>query len=199
MPFATLPSSPGFVAPQAPSWEPFALQANQFLANRPHVNTAEIIGQAAQQISQILALSSPEAKLERQLKLQQLQTMQSVYADYKQHPEKYQMTAHGPVMIDPIERMSKLANIQHTAASTAFLSKKLNQGTPAFITDAMKRMQIAQNAERQGVSLPASKAATPEPVASVTGNTGSQPDNSDTVAESEALTTPSAPDNPYNF
>jgi hypothetical protein len=142
-----------------------------------------MVDKAVAQINDILKLSSPEAKLERSLHMTQMQSLQTLYADYKAHPEKYTMTAHGPVLTDPVERMAKLANINHTVASTQYLTNKLGQGTPAGVAQAMQRMRAAQQAEQDGVVLPKSKTTTSTPV---TTNETPPTDNTDETADAEA-------------
>lgn len=141
MPFSVLPSSPGFVPPAAPRWEPFALESIRELENRPYLHTADLVQQAVSQINNILQLQSPVAKAQRQLQLLQLQTMQDVYNDYRQHPENYQMTANGPVMIKPLDRYLKLSQINKNLASTAWLQHKSQPGNvPQTVAEYNKRL-----------------------------------------------------------
>lgn len=185
MPFAELPSSKGFVPPQAPDWGQFASQAINLRAHQPIPNTAEMVNQAVQQIDHILQLQSPQAKLQREVQMRQLDMMKEVYTDYKAHPEKYQMTAHGPVLIDPYARIERIARAKHALASADYLTKKTQgAGTPAFIADATKRMQAAVNAENQGVKLPGSGQTDAEPVA----NAQTTGQSSDSAAVTDALT-----------
>ncbi len=122
MPFAQLPSSPGFQAPQAPSWAPFAMQAVQNIQHGGDIQAqagkdfADSIEKSAAQISAILQYQSPQEKTKRQLQQLQLETLTGVYNDYKAHPEKYQMTANGPVLIDPLARMEKITKIGRDVA-----------------------------------------------------------------------------------
>jgi hypothetical protein len=165
MPFANLPSSPGFVAPQAPDWTRFAAQANEFIAHQPVPDTSKIVDQAVGQINEILRLSSPQARLARDVQMQQLTTMRDVYNDFKAHPEKYQMTAHGPVMIDPYARMERIARIRHTAASTDYLNRKTQgSGTGNFIKEKLDRLRNAIQYDASGGKLSRGEAPRVEPV-----------------------------------
>lgn len=165
MPFASLPSSPGFVSPQAPDWTRFAAQANEFIAHQPIPDTSKIVDQAVGQINEILKLSSPQARLARDVQMQQLSTMRDVYNDFKAHPEKYQMTAHGPVMIDPYTRMSRIANIKHTLASTQYLeNKNKGSGTSSFIQNKLNLLRNAIHHDASGGQLPRGEAPAVEPV-----------------------------------
>jgi len=175
----------GFQIPQAPDWTRFAEKAIDLQANRPVVNTAEIVNQAVNQINGILKLASPEERLKRQVELTQLGALKDLYTHYREHPDQYTMTAHGPVLTDPYQRAARIASINHTVASTNYLNKKIQgSGTPSFIADAIKRMQQAQAAERQGVSLAPSKMQPTTP----TGGDKDATDNEDNTAEQDAVT-----------
>ncbi len=194
MPFAQMPVS-GFQIPQAPDWTRFAEKAIDLQANRPIVNTAEVVNQAVNQINGILKLASPEERLKRQVERTQLEAMRDVYTDYKANPDKYQLTAHGPVLIDPYARAARIASMQHTIASTNYLNKKMQgSGTPSFISDAIKRMQAAQAAEKQGVKLAPSKIKPSVPVDTGT----SQTDTEDDAATQSALSSDN-PDENYDY
>ncbi len=118
MPFANLPSSPGFQAPQAPDWTRFAAQANEFIQRGGEMRAqagkdfAESIDKAASQISGILQYNSPEAKAKRKMEMIQTQAMTQLYQDFQAHPDKYQMTAHGPILKDPFEQALKIAHLR---------------------------------------------------------------------------------------
>jgi hypothetical protein len=187
MPFATLPSSPGFSPPQAPDWTRFAAQANEMIAHRPMFNTADAIDKAVDQISKILELSSPQAKMERQVHMQQLNSLQQLYYDYQQHPDQYQRTAHGPVHIDPVTRIGRIAQINHTIASTNYLNKQITGGgTPDFIKEKMAKLKQAMNAESQGVSIPSAENPQSNFVP-VTPTTDTSDTQDNTAATSDAL------------
>ena len=191
MPFAEFSHAAGFQAPQAPDWTRFAEKAIDLQANRPIVNTAAIVDKAVEQINGILKMASPEERAKRDLQRIQIDTLRGVYQDYKAHPEKYQMTAHGPVLIDPYERASKIANIRHTVASTNFLNKKIQGGgTPSFISQALPKMQAAIQAEKQGVSLAPSKMANVKAVENQAAQADPNESSDDDAATNEALTIP---------
>ncbi len=141
MPFAALPSSPGFVPPQAPSWQPFALEAIHELERRPIVDTAGLVQRAVDQINNILQLSSPAAKAQRQLQLLQLQTMQQVWQDYRDHPENYRMSANGPIAINPLDRYLKYSQVKRNIAQTDLLNKKSNMGVPSVVANYKNDIQ----------------------------------------------------------
>src|SRR6266576_1938178 len=89
MPFANLPLS-GFQAPSAPDWTRFGAQANEFIAHRPIPDTASSVSDAVQQINQIIKQQSPEARMERTLKMEMLKSHIGMYQQYKQHPEEFE-------------------------------------------------------------------------------------------------------------
>ena len=124
MAFSALPSSPGFQLPQAPRWEGFAEKAIDLIANRKIPDTASMVDKAADQINNILKLHSPEEKAKRQLEMLQLGAMKTVWSDYQAHPEKYQMTAHGPVLIDPLARSERVWNIRQKIATIQATNRK---------------------------------------------------------------------------
>jgi hypothetical protein len=89
MPFAQLPSSPGFVQPQAPDWTRFALQANENIQKGGEMRMkagemmAESIDKAAAQITGILKENSPEEKAAKALKLEATKAQLDLYNQYK--------------------------------------------------------------------------------------------------------------------
>ena len=187
-----MPNS-GFQVPQAPDWGRFAEQAINLIANKPIPNTAAIVDQAVQQINGILKMGSPEERLKRQLEITQLGALKNLYTDYQANPQKYQMTAHGPVLIDPFERAKRIADTQHTLAATNYLNKKTQgSGTPAFISQNLPRMQAAMQAEKQGVTLPPSKSTTPQAVSSVDNQAAQADPNApdDTATTQDAISPP---------
>ena len=123
MSFAALPSSPGFQAPQAPSWEPFALQANQNIVHGGDMRAAagkefaDSISKAADQITGILQYNSPLFRAQRANQMRQQQYLTGLYNEFDQHPEKFMMTANGPVMINPFQQA--LAVSRYNNAQTA--------------------------------------------------------------------------------
>jgi hypothetical protein len=137
-----------------------------------------MVDKAVEQINGILKLSSPEERLKRQLEMQQLGFMHDVYSDYKLHPENYEMTAHGPVKIDGLTRIAKIAAINHTLASNQYLNKKINSGLPPGLSEAIQKVKAAQDAERQGVRLSPSNLPPTAPVQSAPATEAST-DNSD--------------------
>jgi hypothetical protein len=90
MPFAQLPSTPGFVQPQAPDWTRFALQANENIQKGGEMRMkagemmAESIDKAAAQITGILKENSPEEKAAKALKLEATKAQLDLYNQYKQ-------------------------------------------------------------------------------------------------------------------
>jgi hypothetical protein len=114
MPFANLPVS-GFQAPQAPDWTRFAAQANEFIARQPHPDTASAVTDAANQINEILKLSSPEGRLERQVHRLELEAKMKLYEDYKLHPESYQVTSRGIIHNDPQKFLKDAFDIKEKA------------------------------------------------------------------------------------
>ena len=185
MPFAELPSSQGFVRPQAPDWGGFALAAIHELDRRPFFNTAEAVNQAVGQIDKILQLSSPVARMQRQLQMQQLQTMSQVYRDYQLHPENYMLTANGPVRIDPYKRLEQASRVSKNAAMADYLTKKTNPQVPQFIKDRMNLLNNAINAERNGQTIPPSQNTAPSAPADNTpaGTTEAEAGNDTTDAD----------------
>jgi hypothetical protein len=140
MPFAELPSSQGFAAPQAPDWTKFAAQANEFIARQPIPDTASAVKDAVAQIDQILKESSPEAKMERGLKMMQMQNLMEMYRDYKVHPEKYKPGPNGlPVLVDPVERGLKMSQIRRNNA--AAVHSLTTDNSSAQIDALRKRFQ----------------------------------------------------------
>lgn len=191
MPFATLPSSPGFQAPQAPDWGQFAMEAIRARERQPIPNTAAMVDQAVQQINGILQLQSPQAKMQRALQMQQLRVMSEVYRDYQANPNNYQMTAHGPVRIDPYARIERLARARQATAQADYLDKKTRGGgTPDFIKQAIAKMQTAINAEKQGVTIPGSKLPTTDPIPEANANPSSNDNEAESVATSVIPETP---------
>lgn len=145
MPFATLPSSQGFTPPQAPDWSPFALAALRERANRPIPNTAEMVNQAVQQIDHILELSSPQARLQRQLQLEQLGALRDTWRDYHSDPSKYQMTAHGPMLRDPYDLAMKRSTIRKNIAQANQLDR---EGNPVPLIGEIDRITKNLNAHK---------------------------------------------------
>jgi len=139
MPFAELPGSHLSVNLNPPDWGRFAEQANSLIANQPQPNTAAYVEKAVDQIDKILQLSSPEAKMQRRLQMLQLGFMQHVYEDYQAHPEKYQMSAHGPVLIDPVERALKFSQLRK---DRAYIDQIDRQGqVPANLRDKVNLLK----------------------------------------------------------
>lgn len=132
MPFAQLPVS-GFQAPQAPSWAPFALQANQAimqgaaLRQRASEDLTQSVQNAANQINQVLALSSPEAKAERQLKLLQLDYMSKVYNEYRQNPDAFIQTANGPIPKNSYQGLKMGYDLQQEVMRIKNLAARTNK------------------------------------------------------------------------
>lgn len=183
MPFANLPSSPGFVAPQAPDWTRFAAQANEFIAHQTIPDTSKVIDQAVGQINEILKLNSPEARIAREVQMRQLSAMRDLYRNYKANPSAYQMTAHGPVLIDPYARMERIARIRHIEASTQYLQKKAaGSGTSSFIQQKLNLLRNAIQHESSGGKLPLGQAPAVEPVP----NQPAQPAEADTADDTAA-------------
>ena len=127
MPFAELPSSGGFQAPQAPDWTQFGRQANELIAHQPQVDLSSSIQQAVGQIDEILKMTSPEGRLERKLKIESMSAMVKTYQDYKEHPDNYILTAHGPVHKDVDTELLKGAHIKQAMTATALNMEKLRQ------------------------------------------------------------------------
>ena len=134
MPFAALPSSPGFMQPQAPDWGRFASQANEMILKggeqRAQANK-DLISQMdknAEQISKIMQYNSPEAKAERRMKMMQVQAMEQVYNDYRIHPENYLMTAHGPVVKDPFTQAMKITQYRNAITTGEINQRNLARG-----------------------------------------------------------------------
>lgn len=194
MPFADLPGSKLNLNLGNMDWLRPAMQATELIARQPIPNTADAVKEAVGQINQMLELQSPEAKLQRELHMTQLHALKQVYDDWKLHPEDYQMTAHGPVKIDPLTRIGRAATIQHTIASTNYLNKKVTgAGTPDQVKTALDRMRLVLNAKRQGIAIPRAKDSGTLTALSneVTPNLTASTDDEDKAAEQEALSTPS--------
>lgn len=134
MPFAQLPVS-GFQAPQAPSWAPFALQANQAimqgaaLRERANENLTQSVQNAANQIDQVLQMSSPEAKMQRQLHLLQLSYMSKVYNDYRQNPDAFINTANGPIPKNSYQGLKMGYDLQQEVMRIKNLAARTNKLT----------------------------------------------------------------------
>jgi hypothetical protein len=134
MPFAELPGSHMNV-PSPPDWTRFAAQANELIASQPIPNLSESITNAVNQINQMLALNSPEAKTKRHLAYLHDKYMTETYQDYEAHPENYIMTANGPILRDPIDRYVKLAKINRDIAYARNLGHA-NEPPPQLIEKA---------------------------------------------------------------
>jgi hypothetical protein len=119
MPFAALPSSPGFQQPAAPDWGRFAELAIQQIQHGGDIRAqagkdfAEHLDKSFMQVSKIMEYNSPEAKAKRQMEMMQTQAMTEVYKDFKAHPENYLMTAHGPVAKDPFTQAMKVTQYRN--------------------------------------------------------------------------------------
>lgn len=164
-------------------------------------NLQESIEQAIGQINGILKLSSPEEKLKREVQREQMGAMRQLYQDYKANPKAYQMTAHGPVLIDPFQRAERLARMGHTIASTRLLNKRAGAGgaTGAFIAENAKRMKAAMAYEQSGGKLPGSgKTVTPLSAPSAVAGaqeeaTSVDPDEETAMSDNEGIDRRTAP------
>jgi hypothetical protein len=112
MAWAELPGSKMSVNLTPPDWTRFAEKAVDMIANRPIVNTAQIVQNAVDQINEILKQSSPQARMERQMKMLELQAKTELYKNYLANPKAYQWSAHGPVPIDTMKHVSTQLGIQ---------------------------------------------------------------------------------------
>jgi hypothetical protein len=197
MGFAQLPSSPGFQPPVAPDWSPFALEAIRERERRPILNTAAMVDQATNQINNILQMQSPLARAERMLQMQQIQGQMQTWQDYRQHPENFVMTAHGPIARDPVERALKLSQANKNIQSANFLANKSGavSGNQAFLQNARQKFNDLFQAHDNGtINLPTAKAPAVEAAptqqsADATDNTADNVANM--PAEGEGDTTPS--------
>lgn len=203
MPFASFNNS-GFQAPQPPDWTRFAEKSIDLIQRGGEMrmaagqHLAASVDKAVEQINGILKQASPEERMKRDIQREQLGYMREVYKDWKANPSKYQMTAHGPVLIDPYARAERLARMGHTIASTRYLNRKAGagSGTGAFISEYMRRLQAAQKYEQAGGNLAPSKGKTltVTPPASAAGAQQEAADTEDAAAEAEALTPPENPE-----
>jgi hypothetical protein len=120
MPFAALPSSPGFMQPAAPDWGRFAALAIEGInkgtdiRERAGQRLTESIDKSVAQVSAIMKYQSPLEKSKRHMEMMKNQIMEQVYRDYQLHPEKYQMTANGPIQKDPLTVLQKAATYRNT-------------------------------------------------------------------------------------
>lgn len=124
MPFAELPGS-HIQGLQVPDWTRFAAQANDYIAHQPVPDYSEIVKDAVGQIDEIVKMASPEGRLERALKREQLGAMLQTYHDYRQHPENFMLTAHGPVRRDPLEALLKGAHFKQAITAARLNEAKL--------------------------------------------------------------------------
>lgn len=150
----------GFQLPQGePPWARFADRAIQLQADRPIANTAEMVNQAVSQINNILKLASPEEKMKREMQREQFAAMRELYQDYRANPKRYQMTAHGPVLIDPYARMERIARINSSVARAKYLNRKTGSGSaPPFIANKVGIWKAAMQAKQNGAEIPKSTA-----------------------------------------
>jgi hypothetical protein len=134
MPFAALPSSPGFVQPQAPDWGRFAAQANEFIMKGGEMRAQagkdliSSLDKSAAQISAVMKYNSPEEKLKRKMEMMKDQAMMQVYQDFQANPDKYQMTAHGPMLKDPFTQALKLTQYNNAQTTGKINTLNLEKG-----------------------------------------------------------------------
>jgi hypothetical protein len=113
-----------------------------------------MVEKAADQINNILEKQSPEAKMERAMKMMQLKAMHHIWGDFNAHPEKYQMTAHGPVLIDPLAKTERVMRINESIERI-----KTSQGRRNTIPIVGQLSEIAKKRGVQDVNEPSPAAA----------------------------------------
>lgn len=182
MPFAELPSSQGFSPPQAPSWEPFALEAIRAIERRPIPNLTEAVNTAVGQINNILQMNSPMGQMQRRLQAMMLSAQYDNFQNYRQHPDQYMLNASGiPVLRDPVERALKYSMIKRNAA---LAGKADRVGTPPPIVAQINAIAAAHAAGKipsnNVDSLPPSNGVV------VGGSSQSPADNTTDADENEA-------------
>lgn len=170
MPFAALPSSPGFQQPQAPDWSRFAEQANELIMRGGEMRAqagkdfANQLDKSFMQVSKIMEYNSPEEKAKRRMEMIKNQALTDLYEDYRLHKDKYTMTAHGPVLNDGFEAFAKRARLTNTLVNTEIGQNKLQRDKQAkedeAITD-IKHIKARSDASRTDLPMADEASAPP--------------------------------------
>lgn len=153
MPFANLPSSPGFQQPQAPDWTRFALQANENIQKGGEMRMqagkdfAESIDKAASQISGIIEQSSPEAKMAKALKREALSAQYGLYQEYKKMDPATRANTfefkNGMLQYkDKYKNLLQGVRLSNSVLQGQLLSKRLGAGNNPTL-DYMRRQHAA--------------------------------------------------------
>lgn len=134
MPFAELPGS-HIAGLQTPDWTRFASQAVDLIAHQPVPDYSSIVKDATDQIDEIVKMASPEGRMERALKREQLSAMVQTYRDYREHPDRYTLTAHGPVQKSVTDELLKGARFKQAMTAAALSEAKLKNEQAAGSTN----------------------------------------------------------------
>jgi hypothetical protein len=122
-----------------------------------------MVEKAADQINNILEKQSPEAKMERAMKMMQLKAMHHIWGDFNAHPEKYQMTAHGPVLIDPLTRIERVQRINESAERIKTSQGKRNTASVVQqLADLEKKLPIVDDDTGAAPSQPDTVPSVPD-------------------------------------
>ena len=195
MPFAQLPSSSGFVQPQAPDWTRFALQANENIERggemraRAGESLVASIDKAASQIDAIIKEHSPEAKMAKALKLEFLKAQTKMYEEYKQNPQAFEFKGGALQYRDPYKNILKGVQFQNAVKSGQLLDKRIAGGGGNPTLEAMRAMHSKVPAGYNQDALQ----KTSNPILSGSSeDTSSTSDYSNDALDAAALTLPTS-------
>jgi hypothetical protein len=195
MPFAALPSSPGFQQPQAPDWGRFAALAIEGINKGSDIRAqagrdlVAGIDKSLAQVSKIMEMRSPAGQLKKHLEMEGLKVQQQMYNEYKAMTPEQRRSAftikNGSLQYaDPYKNILNGVRLTNGALQTDLLRKRL-AGPQANSTDAWQR-QASAAAPVGGGPVGTGPVTTGEQGSSSGGAPGGTPDS--TIGEFENVT-----------